>query len=110
MGGSLGGGGLTSNSGLPYFQDIETSSQSRHMYNNGETRQLGRPRSPANRFRNLTPQFLLYTRPKKFLKSELFKKYLNHPTTQALFIDIIVMLYVSVISVHQIWNGIVPHE
>ena len=52
----------------------------------------------------------IYTRPKKFLKSELFKKYLNHPTTQALFIDIIVMLYVSVISVHQIWDGIVPHE
>ena len=30
------GGGLTSNSGLPNFQDSETSSQSRHMYNKGE--------------------------------------------------------------------------
>ena len=36
FGGSLGGGGLTSNSGLPNFQDSETSSQSRHMYNKGE--------------------------------------------------------------------------
>ena len=31
-----GGGGLTSNSGLTNFQDSETSSQSRHMYNKGE--------------------------------------------------------------------------
>ena len=36
FGGSLGGGGAYTNSGLPNFQDSETSSQSRHMYNKGE--------------------------------------------------------------------------